>query len=448
MSIQEYHAKRKLFYERFGSVAQKLEDYAVHCFCKYGYGFYNNEVGNAIHRNKVALYNEKGRYYKLSKTDIYNHFLSTDKSDYLWFTASTKLKDELKMVPIVLDFDNKEDIEPSLFFSRIKQSLSGFDLLKDRWLNHSTHGSGVHCHVLLAFDKRVSRDDIRDSLNKLQSDLKRSIVGFDCVRGHPRAFDGRQIGVCGTLALAPLLKSEADAIAFLKQLEPINVQKLQESLNASSLLSSTTVTDCRTNRALPKEQTLTQENIQSKSPNERMIYAGQIFAQKNKRLPMIVELVLYYEELGLHTGKDKKNRRVKRAEEAIEYIARTFDASKTKIPFSIKDAEELFVKLAIHPEDLLYTSNQSLSMEEVHKYAVYFTQLITIPHDNKELDGTVSQVQMKKYLKISGQKYSRLKHIMNDYDVIKTLSNSYIVGGPGKGVSKKYCFGKNHPLYK
>ena len=201
MSIKEYHSKRKLFQQRFGSMAQSLENFASFCYCKYGYGFYQEQVGNAIHANKVILYNEKGQYRKLSKTDIYNHFLSDDKSSYLWFTASAKVLDELKLIPIVLDFDNKNDIEPAIFRSQVVEQLSKIELLKDKWINYSTHGSGIHCHVLLSFDKLDTNYDIRDKLNTLQRTLKGVLLGMDCIRGHPKAFDGAKIGKCGTLAL-------------------------------------------------------------------------------------------------------------------------------------------------------------------------------------------------------------------------------------------------------
>lgn len=469
MSKQNHKQFQKLFYQKFPKHGKSIELYANTMFSMLDYGFYNEEIEAPKHCNFIAKYNETGRYRRRTKSDILIHFLAQDKAfnDYLWYTSNIVYRSEKRIIACVLDFDNKECI--SGFKEVVLSQLSDLSELKDRWTNSSTKGYGLHMHV--HFDVgNLDAWDVCEKLNELQRLLKSAIKHFDCVRGHPIRKTSKNIDYAGTLALAPRLASDEDAAAFFASLEAIDLCKLCEKLQERSTgaVCNTAMLNCRKPIDIaPKEETLTHskemelkkpypsagEEIHNKSPNQRMIYAVQVFARENKRLPSIIEAVLFYEHLHLHTGRDK-NRRVKRAEHAIEFVGRTFDvekigSNKKIIPFSIQDAEELFARIAIHPDDLVYAEGKRLRIEQVCSFAVYFTQLMTLRHnENKNLDGTVSQEQVKRHLKLNGQQYSRLKHIMNDYDVIKTLSHSYRVGGPGGGISKKYCFGNNHPLYR
>lgn len=446
---EKYSFWLKAFREKFPEQGDNLLSFFSACTNHVDYGVLTLSNGGLIpkHCNYKQSFNKHGYYRSRTKSDIMCHLLDLEDTDLFYFTSEptrfTTYGDSF--VYVVLDFDNKDKVETyEAFLSRIKQSLNSIGL-QSLYYCPSKSKFGVHAHILFR-THREHKDDICSLLSILTGTLRERFIdlNFDRICGTPAVFSSEEYETSGVLGMLPRIANDIEAADFLaKMQQTVYLEGLLQQLQERA--SRSTVTDCwKPTPVSPKAQTLTQENIHSNTPNERMNFAARDFVQKNRRIPSIIELVFHYEALELHTGQDKNNRRVDRAVSTIEFLQKTFDPAKLKIPFSQKDAEELFTKLAIHPDCLVWKTGKRLSMELVCKFPVYFTQLMTIKHnDRPHLDGTVSSVQVMKHFGINGKQYSRLKHIMNDYDVIKQVSDSYYTG-----VSKKYCFGKNHPLYK
>jgi hypothetical protein len=323
------------------------------------------------------------------------------------------------------------------------------------YLEPSTGGDGIHFYMLLYVGEQ-SASDTQRVCAKLSSELsmRAKSEGFRCsvdgLKGTPSCK-----GTRGEMVKLPRLDSAEKLSRFLSlnvcpfpSLPPVNtrtdcgltppsVPYEPETLEQTTELQSgnhppvNTRTDCG----------LTAEDarLNHSDPRVRMQHCGFELARRLGRGITAQELLQEYEALGLNTGEDVKNRRVKRAKEIAQYISQTFNPLRLGPEFNKDKAIEV-LKTAEKPE--------GINLEKAADQLVYFSGMVTLKNDNPERNGTVSSVQARKKLKVGKEHYLAVKDWLAELKLIVPNGNGYRVGGPKNGISKKYKLGENHPLNK
>lgn len=452
-----YHQWLKSLRQKFPLSGDRIVDFLYQRVSRFDYGLLTLKDGELSprHHNVQEVYNRRQYYQKLSKSDIICHLVSQQPDDKLWFTA-----EPFKLTPygnslvyVVFDFDNKEKVMDYKSFSLCVQyeleplGLSGL------WFNPSAGGYGVHGHLFLE-TVQENPADICAQVLRLQRLLRvrLSSVNFDVVAGSPVVFGEDEVLKSGKLALLPALRNDSECFSYLETMRrTVGLEALLLALEGEEGRGENTRTDCGSKLPLhpsakPESQEFTQEGLSSPDPRVRMEHCGFALARRLGRGISEQELLQEYESQGLNTGADVGGRRKRRAAEVANYISRTFDPSKLGPAFGKRKAMAFLQALNLKQEDLQYGKGRTLGLETFAEYLVYVTALITAQNPDPERQGTVAKVAVLKRLGVSGGEYSALKRLAEKLDLIRTVSNSYLVGGKVRGRAKKYALGEAHPL--
>jgi hypothetical protein len=185
-----------------------------------------------------------------------------------------------------------------------------------------------------------------------------------------------------------------------------------------------------------------------------------------KRPPQPDEIIFKYEEEGLNTGDDVNGRRSKRAQQMSRWLFNTIDWQKIDKGFCLEDysfmtryaTDELIETLR---KEKAFSYQRRITLEDlaVAQYVVRKESFTTKSDRNSKRQftfGIKSIMDMFSTLhsnraitrRCSDGKAVALRIILEQAGLIVCVDRNYVVGGPKRGIGRKFVIGPNDPRFQ
>jgi hypothetical protein len=376
-STKQYWALKKEFEQRFGEAGKKVFNLWFDRIIEpLHFGHWRNDKFGAGQRHWNTDHDfDRGWAKRLSKTRLYQHFLSRRKEESVFYvsTVRTEVGDHRFVFPM-FDIDDKQRSgQAPIVLERLKAALP----MVTFYSCPSTGGFGIHAYACLGFPKFWSRKKIVEALRSLSDWLSEAVnvdggcATFDRITGTPFYRDGSDL-VRGLLGRVPSLQTVADCEALYSALSSMTLwselpvfqcwkeQKEEEhplrlcvgssDLNGGGeaapegLVAESEGEERRddtkqlagSGSCSSISRTLSAKHLEglqgeTSTIRRRRLFAMKLCRQAGQALDAET-LIKAYEESGVATGP-RTAARSANFKQIAEYIAKTFDAEKLREGF-------------------------------------------------------------------------------------------------------------------